>query len=155
MSTSQMVMSVKGIVPAEDLGMVALCEYMLYGLVGWENDPWISFDRPKAFDSIVGALREFKEAGGTTMGIIPGEDKEDANAYVDIIIPTGMGYSRNALVAASGDIIVALTGKYGTLAEIGFALNSKKPVYGFNAWEIPGIIPLSEADELKDILEKQ
>ena len=93
-----------------------------------------------------------KEAGGTTIGIIPGENKEDANQYVDIAIPTGMGYSRNTLVAGTGDIVIALKGEYGTLSEISFALISNKKVYSLNSWDIPGVEQLSSIRELKSIL---
>ena len=88
-------------------------------------------------------------AGGLVVGIIPGGDKRDANAFVDIVITTGMGYSRNTLVAGAADMVVALPGKYGTLSEIGFALNAGKPVYGFDAWDIPGIEKLGSPEELR------
>ena len=94
-----------------------------------------------------------KLAGGLTVGIIPGEEKNDANTFVDIVIPTGLGYSRNTLVACSSEAVIALSGGYGTLSEIGFALVAKKKIYGFNTWKIPGVIELSEIDELRKILE--
>lgn len=100
------------------------------------------------------ACKGAKSAGGLTVGIIPGEDKKDANESVDIVIPTGMGYSRNVLVACASDIVVALPGEYGTLSEIGFALVAKKKVYGLNAWKIPGVIEISGVDELKKILKQ-
>lgn len=95
------------------------------------------------------ASRGASEAGGVTVGIIPGENKRDANDFVDIVIPTGMGYSRNTLVAASADMLVALPGKYGTLSEIAFALNAKKPVYGLKTWDIAGVIKLSSPEDLR------
>ncbi len=100
------------------------------------------------------ACRGAKKAGGLTVGIIPGEDKKEANRFVDIVIPTGMGYSRNALVAAAGDVIVALAGEYGTLSEISFALIQGKAVYGFESWDIPGVKKLESVDELKERLKK-
>jgi len=98
------------------------------------------------------AARGAKRKNGVTIGIIPGENKNDANEFIDIVIPTGMGYSRNAIVAVAGDIVVAFPGKYGTLSEIGFALNAKKKVYGLGTWDIEGIIKLKSPDELKRIL---
>ena len=98
------------------------------------------------------ACRGAKKAGGFTIGIIPGEDKEEANQFVDVVIPTGMGYSRNALVAAAGDVVIALAGEYGTLSEIGFALVGGKPVYGFKSWDIPGVEQMESIDELKNRL---
>lgn len=98
------------------------------------------------------ASRGAKKSGGLVLGIIPGEEKSDANSFVDIVIPTGMGYSRNALVAGAADIVVAFPGKYGTLSEIGFALNAKKEVYGLETWEIPGIKKLGKLEDLKGII---
>ena len=94
------------------------------------------------------ACRGAKKENGVTVGIIPGERKEDANEFVDIAISTGMGYSRNMLVAGAADIVVALPGEYGTLTEIGAALNAGKSVYGFGAWDIPGIKKLAAPGEL-------
>jgi uncharacterized protein (TIGR00725 family) len=94
------------------------------------------------------ASRGASEAGGVTVGIIPGENKKDANDSSDIVVPTGMGNSRNALVAASADMLVAFPGKYGTLSEIAFALNAGKPVYGLNTWDIEGVIELSSTEDL-------
>ncbi|MGB2600653.1 MAG: TIGR00725 family protein [Candidatus Omnitrophota bacterium] len=101
------------------------------------------------------ACRGAKKSNGLTVGIIPGEDKEAANAYVDIAIATGMGYSRNTLVAGTPDMVVALPGKYGTLSEIGFALNARIPVYGFGTWDIEGVETLKTIEELKTILNEK
>lgn len=95
-----------------------------------------------------------KDNGGVTIGILPGENKSDANPYIDIAITTGMGYSRNTIVAGTADIVVALPGEYGTLSEIGFAFTSKKPVYGFNTWDIKDIKHLKDPDELRSVLRK-
>ncbi len=100
------------------------------------------------------ASRGAKKAGGLTIGIIPGEDKHDANAFVDIVITTGMGYSRNTIVAGTADMVVAFPGEYGTLSEIGFALNAKKPVYGFGTWDIPGVEKLESPDELRAVVRR-
>jgi len=100
------------------------------------------------------ASRGAKNAGGETVGIIPGENKDSANAFIDIVITTGMGYSRNTLVAGSADMLVALPGKYGTLSEIAFALNAKKPVYGFDAWDIPGVENLESLEDLREAIQK-
>lgn len=94
------------------------------------------------------ACRGAKSAGGLTIGIIPGEDKAEANEYVDIALPTGMGYSRNTLVAGTADVVVALPGEYGTLSEVAFALNAGKKVYGFGTWDIPGVEMLGSVEEL-------
>lgn len=98
------------------------------------------------------ASRGSKKAGGITIGIMPGENKEDANPFIDIPITTGMGYSRNTLVVGAADIVIAFAGKYGTLSEIGFALNAKKKVYGFGTWDIEGVVPLKDPEDVRGIL---
>ena len=74
------------------------------------------------------AARGAKSAGGTTIGILPGTDRHDANEWIDHVIVTGLGHARNAVVAASGDAVIAVGGRYGTLTEIGFALILGRPV---------------------------
>jgi len=83
-----------------------------------------------------GAARGAKEAGGTTIGIIPSDNKEDANEFIDFVIATGIGQARNILVVNSADAIVALPGKYGTLTEMAFALNAGKPIVSVSAWNL-------------------
>ena len=67
------------------------------------------------------ASRGARQAGGTTIGILPGERREDANEWVDHVVVTGIGHARNLAVVASGDAVIAVGGSWGTLAEIGFA----------------------------------
>ena len=69
-----------------------------------------------------------KSAGGTTIGILPGTDRHDANEWIDHVVVTGLGHARNAVVAASGDALIAVGGRYGTLTEIGFARILGRPV---------------------------
>jgi uncharacterized protein (TIGR00725 family) len=69
-----------------------------------------------------------KLAGGQTLGIIPSDTKAHANEFVDIVIPTGIGYARNFLVAKAGDAVIALDGSAGTLSEIAIAWFSNKPI---------------------------
>lgn len=82
------------------------------------------------------ACRGAREAGGTTVGILPGSDPAAANAWVDIPIPTGLGEARNAVVIAAADAVVAVGGEYGTLSEIALALKSGKPVVGLSTWSL-------------------
>ena len=77
-----------------------------------------------------------KNAGGTTIGILPGYTKFDANHYVDIPIITGMGIARNVIVVRTADVVIALEGSAGTLSEIALALNVGKPVVSVKTWEI-------------------
>ena len=93
------------------------------------------------------SCRGAKSAGGKTIGILPGHDKAAANRYVDIPIATGLGYMRNNLVVKNADIVVAIDGKEGTLSEIAFALQMKKPILGIKTWDIPGIIRVNNAQE--------
>lgn len=82
------------------------------------------------------ACKGCKEAAGMTVGIIP-QDKADAgNKYLDIIIPTGMGIMRNLLVLRSAAGLIAVNGRFGTLSEIAFALQLKKPVIGLDSWDV-------------------
>lgn len=77
-----------------------------------------------------------KEAGGTTLGILPGPDRFGVSESIDISIPTNMGHARNALVALSGDAVIAIGAGYGTLSEIGLALKMGKPVIGLKTWSL-------------------
>jgi uncharacterized protein (TIGR00725 family) len=82
------------------------------------------------------ACRGAKAEGGTTVGILPGVDRRAANAYVDIPIATGLGEARNTVVVRAVDAVVAVSGGYGTLSEIGFALKIGRPVVGLGTWEL-------------------
>ncbi len=74
------------------------------------------------------ACRGAKKFNGLTIGILPTDVKEHANEFVDIVIPTGLGYARNFLVAKAGDAVIALDGSAGTLSEIAIAWFSDKPI---------------------------
>ncbi|HEX9376169.1 MAG TPA: TIGR00725 family protein [Actinomycetota bacterium] len=82
------------------------------------------------------ACRGAADAGGTSMGILPGFDRGEANPYVTFAIPTGMGEMRNALIARSADSVIAVGGEFGTLSEIAFALKIGRPVVGLRTWEL-------------------
>ncbi|MEJ5228186.1 TIGR00725 family protein [Thermodesulfovibrio sp.] len=111
---------------------------------------------------ITGGLRGVMEAacrgayfeGGITVGILPTLSKEDANPYVKIPIPTGMGEMRNALIVRASDSLVAIGGEYGTLSEIAFALKTGKRVVGLKTWDIKGIIQVNSPEEAVRILLK-
>ena len=85
----------------------------------------------------VGARR----CGGLTVGILPGYRAEVANPDIDIVVPTGMGHARNALVAAAADAVVALAGEHGTASEVALALALGRPVVVLDAWQsIDGVM---------------
>jgi len=86
-----------------------------------------------------------RENGGITIGILPSYDGKDANAYVGVKIPTGIGYARNVLVVRAADVVVAVSGRYGTLSEIAFAFNEGKTVLGINTWNIKGVHKVKDA----------
>jgi uncharacterized protein (TIGR00725 family) len=74
------------------------------------------------------AHRGAKSAGGTTVAILPGESRHEANPWADYVVVTGIGHARNLAVAASGDAVIAVGGSYGTISEIAFALRLGRPV---------------------------
>jgi uncharacterized protein (TIGR00725 family) len=75
--------------------------------------------------------------GGLTIGILPRNSRNEANQYVDIAIPTGLGIVRNALVVKTGEAVIALDGEYGTLSEIAIALAEQIPVISLKKWVLP------------------
>ena len=81
------------------------------------------------------ASRGAHRAGGRTVGILPGDVRSDANPYVQIALPTGLGEARNALVVRAADAVVAVGGGYGTLSEIALALRTGVPVVGLDTWD--------------------
>ena len=83
------------------------------------------------------ACRGARAAGGTTLGILPGYDRADANEFVDVAVATGLGEARNALVVRAADAVVAIGGEWGTLSEIALALRAGKPVVGLGTWDLP------------------
>lgn len=83
--------------------------------------------------------RGAQEAGGQTIGILPGSDPDAANEYVDTVIVTGLGNARNALVVQNGTATIAVDGGPGTLSEIGLALDYDRPVAGLDTHQIDGV----------------
>ena len=80
-----------------------------------------------------------KQEGGTTIGILPGALRNEANPWIDIAVLSGMGHARNALIAQSSDALIAVNGEYGTLSEIALGLKMGKPVIVLESkWEIEG-----------------
>jgi uncharacterized protein (TIGR00725 family) len=100
------------------------------------------------------SCRGAKEAGGLTIGIIPGDKKTDANPYVDIALPTTIGYSRNVIVAASADLVVALPGSFGTESEICYALVYGRPVIDLGGWKMKGMIKVRSVADARRVIKK-
>lgn len=85
------------------------------------------------------ASRGARQAGGLTLGILPGTDRGDANPHVEVAVPTGMGEARNALVVRAADGLIAIGGEWGTLSEIALARKGGKPVVGIGSWDLDGV----------------
>jgi uncharacterized protein (TIGR00725 family) len=105
------------------------------------------------------AARGATEAGGTAVGILPGNERAAGNEWLTIAIPTGLGELRNGLVVRAADVVVAVggapalfgeapgDGSMGTLSEVALALKTGVPVIGLNTWDIEGIEHVETAEE--------
>ncbi len=100
------------------------------------------------------ASKGCKEEGGLTIGVLPGKEKKDANHFIDIALPTSMGYARNVIVACSANIIVALPGSHGTRSEICYGLVFGRPVIDLGNWNIPGMIKVKDIKEAEKKIKK-
>ena len=96
------------------------------------------------------ASRGARSRNGRTLGILPGDDREAANGWVQIAVATGLGELRNGLVVRACDALVAIGGGHGTLSEVGFALKLGRPVIGLGTWAVHGVDEVSTADEAID-----
>lgn len=100
------------------------------------------------------AARGCEAVGGTSVGVLPGEDRAHASAHLTVRIATGLGEARNAIVARAADAVIAVGGEFGTLSEIALALKMGKPVVGLGTWSLdleglPGD-PLQRASDPAD-----
>ena len=94
------------------------------------------------------ASRGAREADGLVIGILPGARRDDANPFVDVPVVTGMGEARNAIVAATGQAVIAIAGEFGTLSEIAFALKRGKPIVSVGSWQVdPKVVQVESAEE--------
>jgi uncharacterized protein (TIGR00725 family) len=91
------------------------------------------------------AARGAREGGGLSVGLLPDEDRAGAGRHLTVSLPTGLGETRNALVARSADALIAVGGEFGTLSEIAFALKLGRPVVGLRTWELAKEGELSDA----------
>jgi len=88
-----------------------------------------------------------KEAGGIVVGILPTPSTDSANSYVTIPIATNMGHARNAIIAHTADVLIAIGGGEGTLSEIAIAHKLGKTVFGIKSWDVAGVITVKDAKE--------
>ncbi|MDY0296285.1 MAG: TIGR00725 family protein [Acidobacteriota bacterium] len=100
------------------------------------------------------ASRGARSGGGLVLGILPGLSRSEANPWVDIVITTGLGHLRNALVVGNSDIVVAVDGAFGTLSEIAHARIQQIPVLGLRTWDIPGILPMETPQQVISYIRK-
>jgi uncharacterized protein (TIGR00725 family) len=85
------------------------------------------------------ACRGAAQAGGVSVGLLPGSERSAANPHVAVALPTGLGELRNGLIVRSADAVIAVGGAYGTLSEVALALKTGVPVIGLQTWAIDGI----------------
>jgi len=102
--------------------------------------------------------RGARKEGGLTIGIIPSDNKADANQYIQIPIVTGMGMGRNVMLVKTADVVIAVGGEYGTLSEIAHALKLGKTVIGLRTWKLERahtkpITNLIEVDTAKEAVD--
>ncbi len=86
-------------------------------------------------------------AGGVVIGMLPGDSRAEANDWVSVAIPTGLGELRNGLIVRTADAMVAVGGAYGTLSEVALGLQAGLQVFGLHTWEIDGIVAIDTAAE--------
>lgn len=78
------------------------------------------------------------EAGGTAVGLLPGSDRAAASPGHTLVLPTGLGELRNALLVRAADVVLAIGGSWGTLSEIALAARTGVPVLAVDSWDLPG-----------------
>jgi hypothetical protein len=98
------------------------------------------------------ACRGAKEAGGTTIGILPGINREEANPNIDFAIATSLFGARNLVIVHTSDVLIAIAKGFGTLSEIAFALKLEKPVIGLGSWNDD--LPLIQAKTAQEAVAK-
>ena len=93
--------------------------------------------------------------GGTVVGLLPGTDRGEANPFVTVALPTGLGELRNALLVRSSDVVVSVGGSWGTLSEVALAVRTGVPVVAINGWQVAeGPTAVSSADEALELLDR-
>ncbi|NIA11517.1 MAG: TIGR00725 family protein [Nitrospiraceae bacterium] len=100
------------------------------------------------------AAKGATRAGGITVGILPGVKATDANPYIRIPVTTGMGHARNVILVRSCEVLIAISGSYGTLSEIAIALKMWKPVVGLKTWRDLADVHYVNSNSSKEAVEK-
>ena len=99
--------------------------------------------------------RGVHDEGGIVVGVLKGDDLEEGNKYLSVSIVTGIGIARNAILAYNCDAAIAISGQYGTLSEIAYAFQLKKPVIGYKTWDIDPVIQANTPEEVVSKLNKE
>lgn len=84
------------------------------------------------------AARGVRDAGGTSIGLVPSDRRADGDPAHQLLLPTGLGELRNALVVRSAEVVLAIGGSWGTLSEVALAVRTGTPVVAVRSWELPG-----------------
>jgi len=98
------------------------------------------------------ASRGARSRRGRTLGILPGDDRDAANGWVEIAVATGLGELRNGLVVRAADAVVAIGGGHGTLSEVALALKLGRPVVGLGTWEVHGVDHVSTPEDALSLI---
>ena len=96
-----------------------------------------------------------QDKGGIVVGILKGDDLEEGNKYLTVPLATGIGIARNAILAYNCDAAIAISGQYGTLSEIAYAFQMRKPVIGYKTWAIDPVIQVNTPEEVVFKLKKE
>jgi uncharacterized protein (TIGR00725 family) len=94
-----------------------------------------------------------QDAGGHTIGILPGTRRDGANQYVETVIATGIGNARNPLVVLNGDAVIAIDGGPGTLSELGHAVDFGRPVAGLGTHQVDGVTGVEHVETPREAVE--
>lgn len=119
--------------------------YHLGKLIGKKGFAVVCGGREGVMEAV---CRGVKEEGSLTIGIMPSLTGEEANPYIDIKINTGLGHQRNPIVVATGEIVVAISGNYGTLSEIAYSMIYGKTVLGYNTHKVEGVIQIFKPEDV-------
>jgi uncharacterized protein (TIGR00725 family) len=97
------------------------------------------------------ASRGAAAAGGTVVGVLPGESREGANPHLTLALATGLGQARNAVIVTAADSVIAIGGGWGTLSEIGLARRLGRRVLGLDTWAVDGLETVATAAEAVEL----
>ena len=77
-----------------------------------------------------GARQSKNYTENSIIGVLPDYNSENANEYIDIAIPTGVGLARNLMLISMANAVIAVGGGSGTLNEISVSWQMNKLIIG-------------------------